>query len=171
MPPRFRWSLRSIVGRVPSPIERLFQSFVDSPSNAGAAEPCQGFVSEEATALRGAMDVFEAWSNRFLSVCDVHLRARVGGTQAERAAESLSTNHWLMPMLFSEVERNQTAYSRETERALRSVKTAKAAVSPFLGPNSLSDGSSQPFDKAVEALRAACERFCAALTADIERAY
>jgi hypothetical protein len=103
-------------------------------------------------------------------VCDLHLRARVGGTQAEQAAESLSTNHWLMPMLFSEVERNKAAYSRETERALRSVKTAKAVVSPFLGPTSSQDDASQRFDTAIEALRMACERFCAALAADIERA-
>jgi hypothetical protein len=115
------------------------------------------------------MDVFEAWSNRFLSVCELHLRARIGGMRAEQAEESLSTNHWLMPMLFSEVERHGAAYGRETGRALHAVKSAKAAVSPFLGPTSRSDGSAQPFDKAVAELRAACEEFRAALAADIAR--
>jgi hypothetical protein len=169
MPPRFRWSLRSIASRSQSPIERLFQSFGDSPSSADAAELRPGRSSEEARALRSAMDVFETWSNRFLSVCELHLRARIGGMRAEQAEESLSTNHWLMPMLFSEVERHGAAYGRETGRALHAVKSAKAAVSPFLGPTSRSDGSAQPFDKAVAELRAACEEFRAALAADIAR--
>ncbi|WP_050455862.1 hypothetical protein [Candidatus Burkholderia verschuerenii] len=63
------------------------------------------------------------------------------------------------------------AYSRETARALHGVKCAKAAVSQFLGPANQSSGCSPSFDNAVAELQTACERFRAALAADIERQF
>ncbi|WP_250469830.1 hypothetical protein [Caballeronia sp. GAFFF2] len=151
-----------------NPFDHLFEGAGDLRP-ASTSDPHSAFVSDEARALRGALNVFDVWSKRILMVCELHLRAENDEAAADRATPSLSTNHWLLPMLFSELERQATGASRRTLRALQNVKVAKSNVAPFLNPAQRAEQHARAFGDATARLQEACERFHDALTEDVNR--
>ncbi len=157
-----------MVHRAMNPFDHLFEGAGDLRP-ASTSDPHSAFVSDEARALRGALNVFDAWSKRILMVCELHLRAENDEAAADRATPSLSTNHWLLPMLFSELERQATGASRRTLRALQNVKVAKSNVAPFLNPAQRAEQHARAFGDATARLQEACERFHDALTEDVNR--
>jgi hypothetical protein len=155
---------------------RLFSGCLtlQSPSEAIRAQPARGARggfprlaardADDSCALRETLDIFDAWSKRFLGVCQMHLGVCEGRTRFADAMDSIAASHWILPELFARLRHcvDDGVSGGEAGRPFpefAAVGRAKAAVEPFLNPTRLSPAHADELRNYIAVLDVACALF------------
>ncbi|WP_277188628.1 hypothetical protein [Caballeronia sp. BR00000012568055] len=167
---------------------RLFSGrlTLESPSEAICAQPARearsGFPrlaacdADDSCALRETLDIFDAWSKRFLGVCQMLLGVCEGRTRFADAMDSIAASHWILPELFARLSHcaDDGASGGEARRPFpefAAVARAKGAVEPFLSPARLSPAHADELRDSIAALNVACALFREAVAGRIDSAH